>query len=987
MNSRAFFYLIFALSGFSGLIYESIWSHYLKLFLGHAAYAQTLVLAIFMGGLAIGSWICSRYSGRWHNLLLGYAMAEGIVGLIALLFHPLFDGFMQYSFNTIMPAIGHSYAINLYKWSASALIILPQSILLGMTFPLMSAALIRRFPGQTGGTLAMLYFTNSMGAVFGVLVSGFILIAAVGLPGTMQTAGLINILLAITVAYLAKQYAEPAPAYADTEATATDKDNWFLFLLIVAAGTGMASFIYEIAWIRMLSLVLGSSTHSFELMLSAFILGLALGGLWIKRRIDKLENITLYLAKIQIVMGMLAIITLFMYDQSFQLMNWLMDTLQRNETGYLFFNITSHSIAMMIMVPTTFCAGMTLPLITFALIKKGHGERAIGLVYATNTAGAIIGIFFAIHLGLPLLGIKGLLGSGAIIDITLGLSIWWFYKLRQNQAVPVTQTAVTIIVAVLFFMLFDLNYFAMASGVYRQGVIMDENDITLLYNRDGKAATVALTKTPDDVVGIRTNGKVDASIYQGPEPITTGDEATMVLAAAAPLALHPQARSIANIGMGSGLTTHALLSSDTIETVDTIEIEQFMVEAAQIFRPRVELAYSDPRSHIYIDDAKTFFSSRQAKYDIIISEPSNPWVSGTSSLFTEEFYQLIVNHLATDGILVQWLQLYEINMELVASVMKALDPYFQDYIILAPNDTDILILARQDGLLPKPGDSIFKQANMRRELEKVHIYSLSDLQLRIIGNKRSLQPLFNSANSPANSDYRPFLDLNAVRTRFLNLNAKGLISLRQEIAPALSVLGDQQLSINRISSSVPYLSVSSRAYQAQLLREVLLRRPASQLNRQVQAYTQLALPLLHECGVPQAFSSWLDILFNTLAIPVLPFIEDVEIQDLLEDAWRRKCSEHSSLHKNWLALFWAVSRHDASTMAKTAQTLLADDEQYQAVQYRYLVVSALSGSLAGNDKTEIKQVWQKYGWPLLKKNPTDMLLRLLSAHVEGKLNS
>ena len=186
---RRFLLAVFVVSGFTGLIYESIWSHYLKLFLGHAAYAQTLVLAIFMGGMALGSWAVAHYSARIRQLLWAYVLVEGLIGILGLLFHPSFLAAVNFSFATVIPALPAALLIQAYKWSLGALLILPQSVLLGMTFPLISGGLIRRWPERPGETLATLYFTNSLGAAIGVLVSGFVLISAVGLPGTIRTAG------------------------------------------------------------------------------------------------------------------------------------------------------------------------------------------------------------------------------------------------------------------------------------------------------------------------------------------------------------------------------------------------------------------------------------------------------------------------------------------------------------------------------------------------------------------------------------------------------------------------------------------------------------------------------------------------------------------------------------------------------------------------------------------------------------------------------
>src|SRR5687768_13451033 len=451
--SRGAFYVLFTASGCAGLVYESIWTHYLKLFLGHAAYAQSLVLAVFMGGMALGAAYCGRRSARIANPLAAYAAVEAAVGVLALAFHALFVLVTDWSYASLLPAVGADAPALAAKLAVACLLILPQSVLLGMTFPLMSAALVRAHPASPGESIAMLYFTNSLGAAAGVLASGFWLIGWVGLPGTLRAAALLNLAIAAIVWLLARP--GPAQHIIQKEGPA-DR-----LLLGVAVLTGLASFIYEIAWIRMLSLVLGASTHAFELMLSTFILGLALGGLAIRRRVDAVASRERLLGAVQIVMGLLALATLPLYDATFTVMESLMKGLARSETGYLLFNLSGQAVAAMVMLPATFCAGMTLPLITGALLRRGAGEKAIGSVYAFNTVGAIAGVVFAVHVGLPLLGLKGTLLVGCAIDVALGL----FLLRKIHWLVPAV--CATLFATVALVVQLDPN--KMTAGVFRHG--------------------------------------------------------------------------------------------------------------------------------------------------------------------------------------------------------------------------------------------------------------------------------------------------------------------------------------------------------------------------------------------------------------------------------------------------------------------------------------------------------------------------------------
>jgi len=975
---RAAFYALFAASGFAGLIYESIWTHYLKLFLGHAAYAQSLVLVVFMGGMALGAGLCGGLSARIRNPLLGYALIEAVIGALALVFHEVFDAATGWAYATLLPALGHESLTLAAKLALSCALILPQSVLLGATFPLMSAGLARAHPDSPGESVAMLYFTNSLGAALGVLVSGFVLIEWAGLPGTLRTAGVINLALAALV-FVAARPARDAPLASSAAGGGAAR-----LLLAVAFLTGLASFIYEIAWIRMLSLVLGASTHAFELMLSVFILGLALGGLAVRRLVDRAANPERLLAWVQIAMGVAALCTLPVYDRTFQMMEYLMNGLARTDAGYFFFNLSGHGIAAVVMLPTTFLAGMTLPLITGALMRRGAGEAAIGRVYAANTLGAIAGVLAAVHVGLPLLGLKATLMMGALVDAGLGLALLWRFG-AGGRAVAFAGAACALLFVPLT-LLFELDANKMTAGVFRHGDLSSSRDATILYRRDGKTATVHLARY-QDAISIRTNGKSDGSIALDGAAQRGTDEITMVLTGALPLALKPEAREAAVIGIGTGLTTHTLLQSLSLAQVDTVEIEAAMAEAARGFMPRNSAAFADPRSRIEIDDAKTFFSTRNRRYDIIISEPSNPWVSGVSSLFTREFYDRIQAHLKPGGILVQWFQLYEIDPSLLASVMNALGAAFPHYAVFAPSDHDLLIMASATPLPLPAKPAVFEHPGLAKELWKVHVLSAGDLDARFLGSRATLEPLFRSYGMRANSDFHPVLDLHAARHRFTEKSASDVVAMLNAGVPVLEMLEPARSlrPVNPLHEGAYAFQRIENTRLARYARDFLTRLapPAPEgISSLLQKDLEVTKLRLVECRQPREQDVWLHSLVNVARI-VNPYLPPAEADAVWAKIAAAPC--HDGLHefqRRWIALFRAVGQRDAAQAGHLAEVLLATQTDLGFDNREYLLLAGMAGHLASGAPARARTLWEHYSPRLSKAARGQPLFRLLRCRAQ-----
>jgi predicted membrane-bound spermidine synthase len=719
--------------------------------------------------------------------------------------------------------------------------------------------------------------------------------------------------------------------------------------------------MYELGWIRMLSLVLGSSTHSFELMLSAFIFGLAFGGLYVRRRIEKIGDPLAYIAYVMIAMGTLAALTLPAYNLTFNVMAWFLRTIARTPNGYVGFNLISQSIAALIMIPATFCAGMTLPLLTHELMRRGTGERAIGTIYSANTLGAIVGVLLTIHVLMPFIGIKGVILVGAGIHLALGFS-----RLIARPRYPsrLSLAAIAACAGAFGLTLFvvKLDPSRMTSGVYRTASATLPEGATVAYLRDGKTATISLVEQNGSVT-IATNGKPDASI-QMDAGVASPDEVTAVLAAAIPLSMHRHPARVANIGFGSGLTTHTLLTSGLVERLDSIEIEPFIVEAARKgFGSRISNVFEDPRSHLIYDDARTFFASSHAQYDLIVSEPSNPWVSGVATLFSDEFYGRIAHYLAADGYFAQWIQVYETNIGIVASVVKALTPHFGAYALYNVNDVDMLIIATRGAALQAPDDRLLQSPQLRAELARVGVQSAADLASRQMGDNRTIGPLLQSLHVPANSDFFPFVDLNAPRLRYLRETAIELPTLTVLPIPFFELLG----------GAAPQIPMAEPAANSALFRDRLVQRALDVRNAAssgsldgLDPLSARSLSLIDMSGERCAGKSGQDewqIAVRNIGEETTPYLNSAEIGEIWQKIVSSPCyREATEEHKSWTDLLAAIAHRNAPQIAKSGTELLRSPSSKPADDAAYLTTVSAAAYVRLGDIAQARSLL-KAQWP------------------------
>ena len=461
----------------------------------------------------------------------------------------------------------------------------------------------------------------------------------------------------------------------------------------------------------------------------------------------------------------------------------------------------------------------------------------------------------------------------------------------------------------------------------------------------------------------------------------TIDESTMVLAAAIPLSMHPHPARVANIGFGSGLTTHTLLGTPLVKRLDSIEIEPLMVEAARKgFGPRIGDVFEDPRSHIVYEDAKTFFASNREPYDLIISEPSNPWVSGVASLFSDEFYDRISRYLSADGYFVQWMQVYETNVDVVASVMKALAPHFGAYALYNTDDVDILIIATRGAALPIPDDRLLESPQLRAELERVGVQSVADIRRRKIGDNLTIGPLLQAMTAPANSDFFPYVDLNAPRLRYMRDTAIGLPALTVLPMPFLELLdGDAPLS----ATAEP--AVNSTLFRDRLVRRALdIRRAVSSdsldnLDPLSATYLWRIDASRNGCAAGSAQNTWKNAVRN-ISDETAAYLTAAELDGIWNKVMSSACyRDVTGEHKTWADLLAAVSHRDAPQIVKFGTELLGSHPSNSDDDLAYLTTVTAAAEVRMGEIAQARSLLQAQRPRLNHPGQFDLPLRELAA--------
>lgn len=764
MSTAAVAALLFG-SGFCALAYQTTWLREFRLIFGASTAASAAVLAVFMGGLGAGGALLGSRADRSGNGLRFYALLELGIALSAAA-----TPFLLLLARAAYIASGGSVAFGTAGATAvrlllTALVLGVPTVLMGGTLPAAARA-VERSEDRGRRSLAALYGMNTVGAVTGALAGTFGMLETFGNRATLWSAAVVNVAIALAALAMARRAREEAPDAAGSVAPRRAGRRRRGFVFGAAAIVGFAFFLMEIVWYRMLAPLLGGSTYTFGLILAVALAGIGAGGL-LYSVAGRSRPATLRAFAITCAAESLLVALPFAAGDRMAIFALVARGL--GSTGFEGLVAGWIGVAALVVFPAAAVAGFQFPLLV-GLLGEGRDEvgRDAGLAYAWNTAGAIAGSLAGGFGILPLLGAPGAWSAVAILLAALAWAAivlaWIDEDAGASLAIPALIGAAA------------LACFAAQgpTAVWRHTPIgagraelqtsdrawrswMHEQRRSILWELDGIESSVALTQAAG--MAFLVNGKSDGHFRS--------DAGTQVMVGMIGAALHPDPRRAFVIGLGSGSTAGWLARIPGIERVDVAELEPGIVRVARHASPVNGGALENPRLRIRFGDARELLLTSKERYDVIVSEPSNPYRAGVASLFTREFYEAVSQRLNPGGIFVQWVQTYEIEAGTIRSVYATLSSVFEDVESWQSQPTDLVLVSSNGGrrldaarlraLVESPPFADAMHAAWRTE-------TLEGFLARFVAGDAFARVLVGKAGPRINSDDRNFLEFEAARS-------------------------------------------------------------------------------------------------------------------------------------------------------------------------------------------------------------------------------
>ncbi|HKG20297.1 MAG TPA: fused MFS/spermidine synthase, partial [Blastocatellia bacterium] len=719
-------WLCFFASGVSGLIYQVVWVRELVLVFGATTFAVSTVLTAFMGGLALGSYYFGRRSQHFKNPLRVYGALEIGIGLYGLLV-PLIFSALPVIYQPFWERLHVSFfALSIARFLFAALVLILPTALMGATLPVLSNYYARE-RDRIGLRVGSLYSLNTFGAVLGASVTGFILIPELGMRASTICAASINILLgvvALTVSRMDESTPgprrgldpdEPAATASQKKGRGNSRDRKaaraaqaaragragvetserfgraeLIATLAAFALSGFIALSYEVIWSRVLALIIGSSVYAFSIMLTTFLTGLAVGASLASRFVDRITRPVFTFALVEVGIGASSLVGAYVFNDLpyvfVQVYRWI------DPSAFSLLLLVRFLIAAVVMIVPTLLLGALFPLVVRIISQSASGRstgQSVGDAYAANTLGSIIGSFASGFIMIPWLGLLDSLRFCIALNFAVAAALFFVshriatpagrdapgsgrrgpFGLSRYRAAGIILSAAFIIGIIVVEPPWDSD--VMSSAVYRyapslsnmshrefRNYLKHGQGETIFY-KEGITATIAVQEQSGARV-LKANGKPEAS--------TTGDMPTQILIGTLPLLVREQTDDVLVIGLGSGITLGAV-EQFPVKRVTCVELEPAIVESSRFFNQFNNRPLDDPRLRLLSNDGRNFLFTTDEKFDVIISEPSNPWLTGVANLFTLEYFKRGADRLKDDGVFSQWLQIYEMSPEDVKTLV------------------------------------------------------------------------------------------------------------------------------------------------------------------------------------------------------------------------------------------------------------------------------------------------------------------------------
>jgi spermidine synthase len=756
-------------SGFCALVYQTTWLREFRLIFGASTAASAAVLSVFMGGLGFGGIFLGRKSESNDRPLRFYAQLELLIALSAGL-SPLLILVARYVYvalgGTEMMGITVGTIVRLFL---TAMILGFPTFLMGGTLPAVARAVVTR-DDLSRRSLGILYGVNTLGAVTGAIAGTFYLFENLGNRLTLWWAAILNIAVALIAFHFSKSFGSVVsesdqPNELNAKEVVIEANPRFVF---GAAGlVGFAFFLMEMVWYRMLGPLLGGSTFTFGLILAVALLGIGLGGvvyaIFDLKRSASLQSFAFTCAAE-------AFFIALPYALGDRIATAAMLLRPLGTLGFYGHIIAWSALCSVVVFPAAFMSGIQFPLL-IALLGKGR-ERIgsqTGAAYAWNTLGALIGSLAGGFGFMPMLSAPGVWKLVVVILSAVAIIAVCFSVTERGRWIQAANPLAVVLVALLMLLATGPTAFWRHSqigvgGLRQYHVSANEMRDTILAMRrrvvwqaDGRESSVALVNS--DSLAFIVNGKSDGN--------AKADAGTQVMSGMIGAALHPNPQKALVVGLGTGSTAGWLAAVPTIQRVDAIELERSILKVAELCGPVNHDALANPKLHVIIGDGRELLLTKHDKYDLVVSEPSNPYRAGVAGLFTREFYQSVEHRLAPGGLFLQWVQTYDVDDRTIEIFYGTLGSVFAHIDSWQTQEGDLLLVASRE---PIPYDAVALRHRLAQDPLKSAARAgwkadgLEDFLAHYVGNARVAQTLQNLQPWPLNTDDQTVIEFAFARS-------------------------------------------------------------------------------------------------------------------------------------------------------------------------------------------------------------------------------